>query len=873
MKNKVINIVAAFALFLMQSNFIYAQAVVQDALPQGATSVAGNVSYVYSGNTLTQTSAAERSISNFQSISVGAVNTWDIVQPSSTSISLNRVIGVDPSLIYGNINSNGRVFLINPNGILFGAGSHVDVNGLLASTLGISNRNFLNGRYIFKQKGKSTWIINQGNIHIANGGYVLLLSNAVNNSGVIQATLGHVLLATGEKMTVALDDNNDISVVINDAVSHDVFGPDGQKITQSIINTGKILAEGGMILLDAKVLNGIFDYAINNAGVIQANSLREHNGIIELIADGSTIIASSGSVTSAKAKGKNGQGGKVVFNNTNGNTLIEKGAVIDVSGGSQSGNGGTIELSASKAFGLHSTSLYTRAAANFKQGSIIIDPYDVYISSTNVPGNYTIDSAVLDVLTGNVIVQADDDIFINSDVNNTQNADFTLEAGNDINVNANFAVNGPNLTLIAGNSIFDNSSGIVTGNHLAVSADGSHGINLNTNISSLDAFTPNQLTIHNQNGITVNSAQGYNIAITTSKGDILVNSLIAQENLILNAGGSIEKVSGIASSAINLTTQGFMSLTAVSGIGQNGSLNLSGTPELGAAVTGTGDLDLNITGTPVVDLIGIDSNNGNINIKGDQSVIAYQVEATKKNINITAGNDLISTTVIAGTGNINLIANNNITLNGTAQAKAGAVNLRVNNGNIDTNPHSHVIANADSLFSTPNGSIGLNNPVDVNITGNLTLDIGSKANGNSGFLTGVVNSPSTSIPLIEPQSFPTPQRPPGNIYFNGILIWPPTITNPVTTPTSVINNSFQLSQASTALINHFVYPTSEKLAVSQVNTFDPSSSAIQSSNTGGLFLYHPLTQVNSSSFDKEFQLDQGAYDFIDGQILKKGLEK
>jgi len=259
---------AAFALFFLHLPFVYAQNPSANALPQGANTVNGTTNINYSGNNLNVT-ASDKSIINWNSYNIGQVNSVNYIQPSSSAVVLNRVVGVDPSSIYGSLNANGRVFLVNPNGILFGAGSQINVNALMASTLDISNSDFIAGKYNFFQNGKPGWIINQGHIHISNGGYVALLSNAIANSGVIEAPLGHVVLATGQTATVmGLDDNSDISVVINDAVANGVFGPDGLKMTNAIDNSGSITADGSTILLTAKILNGIFDNAINNTGVV-----------------------------------------------------------------------------------------------------------------------------------------------------------------------------------------------------------------------------------------------------------------------------------------------------------------------------------------------------------------------------------------------------------------------------------------------------------------------------------------------------------------------------------------------------------------------------------------------------------------------------
>src|SRR6185437_14995562 len=109
---------------------------------------------------------------------------------------LNRVLGADPSIIMGNLSSNGKVFLVNPNGILFGPGAQVNVAGLVASTLNISDANFMAGQYKFSGAGGGV-VLNRGSINAADGGYVALLGASVGNQGVITAKFGTVALAAG----------------------------------------------------------------------------------------------------------------------------------------------------------------------------------------------------------------------------------------------------------------------------------------------------------------------------------------------------------------------------------------------------------------------------------------------------------------------------------------------------------------------------------------------------------------------------------------------------------------------------------------------------------------------------------------------------
>ncbi|MFH1800918.1 MAG: filamentous hemagglutinin N-terminal domain-containing protein, partial [Candidatus Omnitrophota bacterium] len=271
-------------------------------LPSGEKIVSGDVTVDRSiANNLNVNIASQNAIVEWANFSVGAgfaVNfNFNIAQPSLGSI-LNSVTGSAMSVINGAINSNGSVFLANPNGIVFGQTAAVNTASFLASTLKMDYDSFLNpvnGQYKFLKGDVNGFIKNAGRIAAKPGGYIALLSQAVENSGTlavssIDAKVGRIVLASGEKMTVAMDDRSLISVAIDEGVKEEIFGPDGTKMDSAIKNSGSILADGGKVTLTAKTLNKVFDYAINNTGIIQANNLVKHDGVIELVAEGAPIL-------------------------------------------------------------------------------------------------------------------------------------------------------------------------------------------------------------------------------------------------------------------------------------------------------------------------------------------------------------------------------------------------------------------------------------------------------------------------------------------------------------------------------------------------------------------------------------------------------
>src|SRR3954449_2076363 len=131
-----------------------------EALPVGGTTVAGHGQIAQSGSVLTVEQTSSRLAIDWQSFNIGAGQSVLFKQPSTQSIALNRVLGQDPSVILGNLSANGQVFVLNPNGVLFGRGARVSVGALLASTLQMSVEDFLAGHFTLTGGDHSGSVIN-----------------------------------------------------------------------------------------------------------------------------------------------------------------------------------------------------------------------------------------------------------------------------------------------------------------------------------------------------------------------------------------------------------------------------------------------------------------------------------------------------------------------------------------------------------------------------------------------------------------------------------------------------------------------------------------------------------------------------------------
>ncbi|GAB6850536.1 beta strand repeat-containing protein [Paraburkholderia kururiensis] len=251
-------------------------------LPVGGQVSAGSGTISQAGSTMTVSQGSQSLAINWNSFNVAAPETVNFVQPNKSAIALNRVVGSDPSAIYGKLNANGQVFLVNPNGILFGKGAQVNVGGLVASTQNITDADFLNRNFRFT--GTAGSVVNQGAI---NGDYVALLGGQVSNQGTIAARLGTVALAAGSDITLDFAGDGLIGIKVNQGT-----------LDALAENRQLIKADGGTVVLTAKAANSLISAVVNNSGVIEAAHVDNEGGTIRLLGDSTNGTAqNSGTLT------------------------------------------------------------------------------------------------------------------------------------------------------------------------------------------------------------------------------------------------------------------------------------------------------------------------------------------------------------------------------------------------------------------------------------------------------------------------------------------------------------------------------------------------------------------------------------------------
>ncbi|MBF0629910.1 MAG: filamentous hemagglutinin N-terminal domain-containing protein [Magnetococcales bacterium] len=291
-------------------------------LPTGGQVVSGQGNVVTSGSNMTVNQHTPSMITDWQSFDIGKDASVRFVQPSADAAALNRVRSADPSQIYGNLSANGRVFLVNPSGVYFGSSARVDAAGLAASALNLSNEDFNAGRYRFS--GGEGTVTNAGEIAAREGGFVALVGGKVDNQGVIRATSGQAAMAAGQGVTLDLTANGLVSVKVDTAGNR-----------AQVNNTGQVIADGGRVWMTAKTASPTLAQAVNQSGIVRANTLAMKNG--ELWIEGSGGETRLEGTTEARGTAPGERGGRIVA--TGDQVNVTSGARIDASG---PGGGGTV---------------------------------------------------------------------------------------------------------------------------------------------------------------------------------------------------------------------------------------------------------------------------------------------------------------------------------------------------------------------------------------------------------------------------------------------------------------------------------------------------------------------------------------------------
>ena len=245
-------------------------------LPTGAKIVNGNINIESNQNQLKIIQSTQQGIINWNSFNIGKNASVHFQQPNAAASTLNRVTSATPSSIFGSLTATGQIFLLNPSGVYFGAGARVNVGSLIASTQSMSNEDFLNQHFLFNQTDLNGEIINAGSII---GDQVAMVSPRFTNLGDITAKSGDVVIASGDKVKLAITQNQSIAVEL-----------DASQVANLIDNQGTINAQGN-IVFKADAMQSIVDQTIKLPQ--SANMMVSDNGTVRLVTNTGSVKATN----------------------------------------------------------------------------------------------------------------------------------------------------------------------------------------------------------------------------------------------------------------------------------------------------------------------------------------------------------------------------------------------------------------------------------------------------------------------------------------------------------------------------------------------------------------------------------------------------
>lgn len=697
-------------------------------LPSGFSSPTG-ATYTQNGNLGTVLSNSNRTITNFDTLNVGSNATFQSILPGTNSAILHRVTGGSASEIYGRFLSNGHVFLVNPNGILFGSSAQVSVGSLFASTLGINDQDFLSGNLVFNKTGANpASVINLGSITTNGGGSVSLVGSAVSNGGNINAPAGKVLLVVGDKVTVQLENNVVVDIVVDQPLLEGVQG-----VSQAILNTGNINAGGGLIKAKAELLNNVYDKAVNNEGTLTATSFENNNGTIELIAKGlgtNSSIYNSGLIEANKISLEADGDITISDNSAEVKTLLKSSqeyTAINSSRGNvyiedQIVNSEDSSISIVAANNLKIGDLSPQQDSLIKvagQGGLFLGAGSVDISDivTTQLGDISVSSPNINVSGGLGSESGSIDLGSYSGIGNSA---FQLN-----NTGSIVSLEGDvNITAVNWFSRDNDASSLSTNQEVKILNDGLifAGRDLNVNaLSNLDYRGGTESSSLMNNLSASNSVQVQNNGIIAAERNI---NTTASANLTIGANSQLAATEGNNLSATNtVQVQNAGLIVAGGSIMTNTGANL--TLEVGSQVsTEAGTNNLSTTNT-------LQFQNAGLVVAGD-SIMTN----TGTNLALEAGGQ-----IAAGTGSNDLSAINTVQVQNDGLVVAGNTLMDLASSQIDLGVDSTISGEKTSLTAQ----------TLVQTTGNETYSLYEPIGGE--FAT-VVNNGTITSPILEVNVYP-----------------------------------------------------------------------------------------------------------------------
>ncbi|PUE10844.1 hypothetical protein B9Z51_00360 [Limnohabitans sp. T6-5] len=727
-----------------------------NALPSGGKVAQGAVAISQSGANMAINQSTARAVVNWQSFDIGKDAKVNIVQPNAQAVLLNRVTGVAPSQIFGQMSANGQVVLVNPNGVTFGKDGSVSAAGLTASTLNISDADFMAGRNRFTRDGATSEVVNQGTLTAAPGGYVALLGASVSNEGKIYAPQGNVALGAAEVITLPMTGTGRIKMELSPAA-----------INAAVANQkgGSIVTEGGQVYMQAAAMGNAM------ASVLQSGSIDTsgaQGGAVHLLADGGTIKV-DGSInansTGKDDKGQTRKGGDIIIGRDEDTGVLAR--YTDVSGARLESQGGLVETSGD---------VLKSQEARVQAGEWLLDPFNITIAASGASGtvynanyNAVLDSVILasDIanslnagtsvtLAGGTAGASAGNITVNASIAKTSGAaaTLTLKAQNDIVLAANTTISSTSgaLNVVLNSDVDGGGAGAIVMN----SGSGITSLGGNITLGGGTAGTGASWArgnATNVNGITLTSATinagGGNILMNGygMSGAIVASGVNMNGSTISTTGAGTLQISGSAASTSNNSDGVFVNGTSITG-GSTGTVTITGT----ASTTGPSGgnfhgVRLQSNGTS--DAL-ITSTGGNVSVTGTGGGASTGTGTFSYGISLASG--LITA---GGTGTVNVTGTGG---SGTSGSNFGIAlfstsftnGISSSGGAITVTGISDTVGSTSSgirFYGTMKGGIFSSNNAPITlITDSLVIDSGAGViNAGTGTVTVKNRTGTTTV--------------------------------------------------------------------------------------------------------------------------------
>ncbi|MEA0737280.1 filamentous hemagglutinin N-terminal domain-containing protein [Xanthomonas campestris pv. campestris] len=723
-------------------------------LPTGGSIVGGTGSInAASGGSQSITQTSNRMALTWSAFDIGSSATVTFNQPSSNAAVLNLIQSGNPTQIFGNINANGQVFLINTNGMIFGSTAQINVGGLVASTLGTTASSFMTGNDVLDAGGNTVALMsNSGTINAAAGA-VDLIGGKVVNHGTITASAGNINLVGADKVTLTFESGG-FGVVVDKALPL-------QLDSVAVENTGTLSAPGGTITLQARAAQGLFDQLINNSGIIRAAAISGVDGSVSLIANGggNVGIAGSGSIdvgngaisiSTDRSVQQSGVytagalggsiGGSASFSGSNRIAtlgMLDVGGTLSLTNANGLTQTAALTVGGDSTFSLASNALTLNNAANTFGGTFSATGGNVAV---NAAGALTIGS-LSQSSNSTLSLDAGGRLTLPTTAIDTGSADLSLRSGDSLSTAA--ALSGSNVSLTGTNGISLAHAVTATGTLALTSSTGAidqtAGALTVTGTSTIDAGAGaiNLAGANNDFGQAI-SLTGAGVRVV-DRTTLQVASLTSAGNtgIDLQAGGSLilpVQSFDTGSADLNLVSGGGTLSTRAELRGRNVSLSARDGITLNHDITSTGTLLLS-------------SSAGNINQTGgllDSGGTATAMAGGTLNLG-RAGNEFRDSVSVSGTG-ITVVDQTDLVVSSLTSGANGAVSLTA--GNALTLPTQAINTGTADLTLRANGGVLTSNGA---LTGNNVLLSGRDGISLSGNLTsaGTLELTSSSGAIVQ----------------------------------------------------------------------------------------------------------------------------